>query len=231
MNIIIIDKDESFSNTLSQYFKSCGEFNVLKTFSNYAETASFMDDKRNIYELAVLDLELPNLNIEKFLNELPNGCNVIASTTYKEKLVDFNNFPYFQRIFFKPINFSDFLTYISIQNGIDTYEGVRKFMIQNLAELGFNLNHSGTKYLIDGTILAMKSNVKKLSDIYTLLAYRYSEDPKIIGWSVNNAINRAIKHCDESKLHNFFKIYDKRKLSAKYIISYFINYSPKSRDL
>lgn len=227
MDIIIINKDETFSTNLMQYIKGSGDFNILNTFSKYSDIFNFMDDKRNVFDLAILDLELPELNIDDFLNRLPKGCNVIALTSYKEKIFEFINFPHFQRIFLTPLPLSNLLTYISIQNGIETYEGLKKFMVQSLAELGFNLNHSGTQYLIEGTILALKSNVRKLSEIYTLLAYKHSEDPKIIGWSVNNAINRAIKHCDENTLYNFFKIYDNRKLSAKYIISYFINYAPR----
>ena len=230
MDIIIIDKDDLFSTTLGQYIKGCGDFNILNTFSTYSETHNFMADKRNTYELAILDLELPNLNIDEFLEDLPKGCNVIALTSYKEKLLEYVNFPHFQRIFLKPVPLSNLLAYISIQNGIETYENLKNFMIQSLAELGFNLNHSGTQYLIEGTILALKSNIRKLAEIYTLLAYKHSEDPKIIGWSVNNAINRAIKHCEEGVLYNFFKIYDNRKLSAKYIISYFINYAPKNNS-
>ena len=210
MNIIIIDKESSFTTTLSQYISNCGEFHVLKTFTSFNDVSNFMDNKRNIYELAILDLELPNLNLDKFIVNLPKGCKIIATTSFKEKIIDLINYPYFQKIFLKPIPFSNFLTYISVQNGIETYENVKKFMIQSLSQLGFNLNHAGTSYIIEGTILAMRSNIKKLSDIYTLLGYKCSEDPKIINWSVNNAINKAIKVCDEKNIQNFFKIYDKR---------------------
>jgi len=226
MDIIIVDKNNSFLTTLTQYIRSSGDFNVLKTFSGYSETIAFMHNKSNIYELVILDLELPKLEMSEFLASLPKGCNVIALTSNKESLFELINFPYFQRIFLKPMPLSNLLSYISIQSGIETFENLKKFMVQSLSELGFNLNHSGTQYLIEATILASKNNIRKLSEIYTLLAYKNSEDPKIIGWSINNAINRAIKRCDEKTLYNFFKIYDNRKLSAKYIISFFANYSP-----
>lgn len=228
MDIIIVDKDPAFSITLTQYIRGAGDFNILQTFSTYSDILNFMKDKRNVYELIILDLELPNLDITEFLSSLPKGCNIIALTSNKDSFFELINFPYFQRIFLKPLPFSNLLTYLSIQCGIETFENLKNFMVQSLAELGFNLNHSGTQYIIEGTIIASKNNIKKLSEIYTLLAYKHSEDPKIIGWSINNAINRAIKHCDERTLYGFFKIYDNRKLSAKYIISFFINYTPQN---
>ena len=33
--------------------------------------------------------------------------------------------------------------------------------------------------------------MKKLSDIYTFIAYNHNTEPRIIGWSINNAINKV----------------------------------------
>ncbi len=171
-----------------------------------------------------------NIDINNITTAISKGCNIIALSEIPETVKSYINYPYFQRIFQKPISFSALTNYLSIQNGIETLEDSKKAILEILSDLGFNLNHSGTMYLIEGIAIAIRYKIKKLSEIYTLLAYNHNVDPKIIGWSINNAINKAIKSCNEDKLQNFFKIYDNRKLTAKYIISYFLNYNINKGD-
>ncbi len=224
MNIIMIDKDYNFCDSLSRYFKSCGEINVVKIFNDVNESIHYLEENNIDLELIILDLEISNMAIDKLLDSISVNCNVIALSNKIEQIENYINFPYFQRIFQKPVSFSAILNYICIQNHIELIHNSKKFVLHTLSELGFNLNHTGTIYLAEGTSLAIKNKIRKLSEIYTLLAYHHNTDPKIVGWSINNAINRAAKLQDEKKLQSFFKIYDNRKLTAKYIINYFLNY-------
>lgn len=225
MNIVMIDNDYNFCDNLTKYLKSCGQMNVINVFNNSGEAVNYIEKNNKLLELVMIDLEVPNININSIISSTPKGCNIIALSEIPETVNNYINYPYFQRIFQKPISFSALTNYLSIQNGIETLEDSKKAILGILSDLGFNLNHSGTMYLIEGIAIAMKHKMKKLSEIYTLLAYNHNNDPKIIGWSINNAINKAIKSCNEEKIQNFFKIYDNRKLTAKYIFSYFLNYN------
>lgn len=224
MNTVIVEKDKNLGISLAKYLKSCGAINVVNVFNEITDFINFTRNNVVSLNLIILDLEIPNLNIDKFVSSITNECNIIALTAELNEFEDYINFPYFQRIFQKPVSFSALLNYICIQNHIEIVNNSKKFVLHTLSELGFNLNHSGTNYLAEGASLAVKNKVKKLSEIYTLLAYNHNTDPKIVGWSINNAINSVAKSQDEKKLQSFFKIYDNRKLTAKYIINYFLNY-------
>lgn len=230
MNIVMIDNDYDFCDNFTKYLKSCGEMNVVKVFNNCYDAVNYIEKNNKLLELVMIDLEVPNIDINNITTAISKGCNIIALSEIPETVKSYINYPYFQRIFQKPISFSALTNYLSIQNGIETLEDSKKAILEILSDLGFNLNHSGTMYLIEGIAIAIRYKIKKLSEIYTLLAYNHNVDPKIIGWSINNAINKAIKSCNEDKLQNFFKIYDNRKLTAKYIISYFLNYNINKGD-
>lgn len=225
MNIIMLDTNKDYCVNLGKYLKSNAGLDVIKILDNDKDALSYIQDHKNILDLVMVDLEKFEPNINEYLDILPKGCNLIAFSESLETVNRYVNYPYFQRVFQKPMAFSAILNYISLQNGIETFERMKKQVLNTLSLIGFNINHAGTVYLADGVALSQKNNLKKLSDIYILVAHAHSTDPKLVGWSINNAINKAIKTCPSEKLQDFFKINDKQKLTAKYIINYFLNYS------
>ena len=102
-------------------------------------------------------------------------------------------------------------------------EGTRLIISQILTELGFNSNHSGTNFILEGSLFARKNKISKLSEIYSFLAYNFHTEPRLINWSVNNAINHVMKTGNETKIQTFFKITDNRRITAKFIINYFMS--------
>lgn len=227
MNIVMIDKDNIFCNNLIQYLKSNGELGQVKIFNNGNEATDYIVKNGKILELIMLDLEVPNIDISHIVDNLSKQCNIIAFSEEPNTLKKYINYPYFQRIFEKPIPFSSLLNYLHMQNGIETLENLKKNVLKNLSKIGFALNHSGTSYLAEATAISMRTKIKKLADVYTLIAYNHNCDPKIIGWSINNAINKAVKSSTDKQIQNFFQINDNRKLTAKYIVNYFLSYSNK----
>lgn len=224
MNIVMIDKDISFGIELGKFLRNNSDLNIIKVFNNGDDAISYMEKNDILLELVMLDLEITNINIEKIVDSLPKYCNLIALSETPEILKKYINYPYFQRIFQKPISFSTILNYLNFQNGIESFENTKKAVLKSLSKFGFNLNHAGTGYLTESVVIALRGKIKKLSEIYTLLAYNHDTDPKIVGWSINNAINKAVKSCDKEQMQDFFKITPEQKLTAKYIINYFINY-------
>lgn len=227
MNIIIIDNDNNFCDNLSKYFKSNGELGDIKIFNNSNEATDYIIKNNKTLELILVDLEITNINIPYLVDIISNKCNIIALSENPNTLRKYINYPYFQRIFEKPIAYSTILNYLHLQNGVETLENLKKNVLKNLSKIGFALNHAGTSYLAEATAISMRTKIKKLADIYTLIAYNHNCDPKIIGWSINNAINKAVKSSTENELQDFFKINDNRKLTAKYIVNYFLSYSNK----
>lgn len=224
MNIVIIDIDYNFCNGLAKFFKNSGNFNIAKTFNNIHDALSYIDENKKMLDLIIVDLEFENKDVDTLLSIASKNCNVIAFSENLEIIDKYINYPYFQRVFKKPISFSVILNYISLQNNIETFENYRKNVLKNLSKLGFNINHSGTSYLVESTTLAVKTKMKKLSDIYTLIAYNHDTDPKIVGWSINNAINKTVKISKNNELQTFFNIQKGQKLTAKSIISHFVNF-------
>ena len=221
MNIIMINEDINYCNELKFYLKSHGGFDVIKILDNSTDAINYIKNNKNILDLIMVDLELPNMSIESVLDVMPKNCNLLAVSDEQEKIEKYLNYPYIQRIFQKPISSSNILNYICIQNGIETLENVKKQMIQALSKIGFNISHSGSMYLVEAVALSLRNKIKKLSELYVLIANNHNTDPKLIGWSINNAINKATKTCDENVVLEFFKIDSLKKLTAKFIINFF----------
>lgn len=227
MNIVMIDKDNNFCDNLTKYLRGNGELGPVKVFNNGIEATDYVIKNSKILELIMLDLEVPNVDISFLVDNLSNQCKIIALSEQADTIKKYINYPYFQRIFEKPIAHSTILNYLHLQNGVETLENLKKNVLKNLSEIGFALNHAGTAYLAEATAISMRTKIKKLADVYTLIAYNHNCDPKIVGWSINNAINKAVKSSTENQLQDFFNIHDNRKLTAKYIVNYFLSYSNK----
>lgn len=228
MNIVIIDKDYDFCNSLSKYLSSSGNLESFQLFSNYTEAMYFIKINNKKIDFILFDFNVSDIDINSLVDNTPKNCNLIAFSSEKKIIQEYINFPHFQRIFKKPIPFSALLHFFNFKNKFETLNDFKEFFLQTLAELGFNLNHSGSTYLMEGTIYAIRNKTKKLTDIYNFLAITYDTTSKIIGWSINNAINHAVKKGNEKKIQSFFRIYDNRKLTAKYIINHFVNTNSSS---
>lgn len=225
MNIVMIDKDNIFCDNLTKYLKSNGELGPINVFDNGTEATDYITKNGKLLELIMVDLEISNIDIPYLIDNISKQCNIIGLSDKQEILKKNINYPYYQRIFEKPIACSTILNYLQLHNGVETIENLKKKVLKNLSKTGFALNHAGTSYLAEATAISMKTKIKKLSDIYTLIAYNHNCDPKIIGWSINNAINKVVKNSQDNKLQEFFNINDNSKLTAKYIVNYFLSYS------
>lgn len=223
MNIVIIDKDYEFCNSLSKYLKSSGNLECFHFFHTNEDAINFIKFQSKKIDFILFDFNVSDINIDNLIENTPKNCNLVAFSSEKEIIQEYINFPHFQRIFKKPISFSALLSFLNLKNNNEILNDFKEFFLQTLAELGFNLNHSGSTYLMEGTIYAIRNKTKKLSEIYEFLASNHDTTSKIIGWSVNNAINHAVKKGNEKKIQSFFRIYDNRKLTAKYIINHFVN--------
>lgn len=225
MNIVLIETDYIFSDSLCKYLKSNGEVDLLKTFDNNDDAIVYVEKNAELLDLILVNLDIPTLDIDTLISLSSRNFNIIALTENNELIETYLNYPYFQRIFRKPISFSSILNYISIQNRMETLESSKRLVLQNLSNLGFSLQHAGTTYLVDATTIAIRNKLKKLSEIYTIVAYNHNTDPKLVHWSVNNAINSVVRAGNEQRLQSFFKVQDNSRITAKHIISYFINYT------
>lgn len=225
MDIVLVDKDVDFCNNLSNFFKNTGDINIIEFFNSGSDAINFIEKKKKSYDLIMLDLSTPEVNVPKIIEILPNSCNIIALSDKNKSIKEYINFPYFQRVFQKPISCSAITNYICIQNGIETFDSIRKKVLTVLTSAGFNINHDGTSFLADGVVFSLKNKISKLAEIYTFVAFKHNTSPQIITWSINNAINKTIKMADFTKLSDVLKITQSQRLTAKYIISFFKNYS------
>ncbi len=224
MKIITIDKDRGFFDSLAKYFRGSDEIEMVDNFLNIEEAVSAFSDKSYYIDFIFLDLREQHMDLKLLENAMPISAEIIAFYNTDMEMKNYINAPNFKRVFAKNISYASLLSYLRSQKASPNMRNVKNYISKTLATLGFNLNHSGTNFLVEGTLLAITHRSYKLIEIYRGIANIYHSDEKLVSWSITNAINKALKSGDEKKLQSFFQIHDNRRITAKYIITYFSNY-------
>ena len=225
MNIIMLDKNEIFGKELEEYLRIHGISNTVTVFNTMRNSISYFAKHPYGIDLILFNFEIIDFELQCFMDSIPGGCSVIGIASSKNDINSFINYPHVQRIFINPISTYTIFDYLIKYNSHLIQDNTKIIISQILNELGFSANHSGTTYILEGSMFARKNKISRLSDIYTFVAFNYNTEPRLVGWSVNNAINHAIRTGNEKKIQSFFKITDNQRLTAKFIINYFMNTS------
>ena len=90
--------------------------------------------------------------------------------------------------------------------------------------LHYNLSSIGTSYLIDTILIASKKKKINLeTDIYKIIANKYSKSVNNIKWNIYNATNNMYYECKSEKLKEYFNLYNDTKPKVKMVISTILN--------
>lgn len=223
MNILILDDDFSFSNSLkiellkSKKIENVDSFDTFPDFINSPKASSS-------YDVIFLDVDFMQNNLDSFFNIV--GKTEIIALSKNFKFISKNiNSSVFQRIFKKPILITDLISYLNKHYKL--YVKFSKAILTKssifgkLSELGFNPGHLGTDYLAQSIWLALNDEIKKTKEIYKIVAENNYKTVTSVNWAMYNCIDYAYGKDKEGKINTFFKIYDGRKPTPKFIINYF----------
>lgn len=87
INIIIVDDNSAFLETMEYQLQRHGKFNIIGRFTSGAELLEFPDLIR--CKILLMDIELPGINgiaVARVVNFIYNHIKMIAVTMYKDQV-------------------------------------------------------------------------------------------------------------------------------------------------
>ncbi len=103
----------------------------------------------------------------------------------------------------------------------------RKSIINELRYIGYNIEHIGTKYLVDAILQiylnreAMLDNLQK--DVYPIISKIHNKPIHNIKCDITRATECMYYECDSERLKRYFGFYDDKKPTAKTVIFTVLN--------
>ena len=231
MNVLIVEKENSFCNVITKELlkrKSIERVSAFNTKEELNNCYHLNENDSQIFELGIVDLDFIETDCLDFCKKysIHNLIGLSANTKTINKFINCSNI---LRIFKKPLNINDVLSYLDRQYKMTNNEQNQKGLINRLSDLGFNVSHAGTLFLVESINYAIESHVSKTQDIYSVIANKNDTKESVVKWAIYNCINYAYNGDYDKRLEKFLKIYDGRKPTPKYIIEYFVNFA-NNRD-
>ncbi len=220
MNVLIVEKDSNFGGVLKEEISKSSVVKLVDLFSSL-EFLSKIQNEVTKYDISIINIDLLSNEIEQ-VSKISKS--IVAITSNSKTFNKHVNSSLFQRVFKMPIDISDFIVYLNKQFGL--YKKNPKHVndtniLFKLSELGFNISHSGTRYLVDSIKISISSNIDKTKIIYEELSKKYMVKASVITWAIYNSVDCAYSNDYDGKMERFFRIYDGRKPTPKYIIEFF----------
>ena len=235
MNVLIVEEDLKFANLLSAEFKKSSKIScvsIVKSIDdlylsdNESSNDSIVKENTIMYDLSIINIDLLKDNINNIC--LLNSKDYIGYSSNNKNINKYINSSNFLRVLKMPISIKDFVSYLNNQyklfgelNEIDKDDNY----LNRLSLLGFNVSHCGTHYLAEGINIAKKCKYHSIKELYDELSKKYFITADSIKWSIYNSVNWAYNSDLGKKMEKYFKIYDGRKPTPKYIIDYFVSLS------
>lgn len=214
-NLLIVDNDISYiQNILSSISESITN---LKLYNFYiCETPKIFNELKNhAIDIIVFNINTMKTNLLKFIYQ--NSIefyqkSIIILYENKKELKNIINED-FEKYVFKYIKKSDKLNLINSlrtlnyikENNHD--EIILKIKIEkNLKKIGFNLNHNGTKYLVEAIQYLHLNNIEniKLNNIYHYLSQKHNKSENTIKGNIRKATEYMYKHYNQNAIVDFF---------------------------
>lgn len=221
INTIIIDDNIKYIEYLMNNIIS--KLEDIRVTHIVTQGKDFLDIiKNNDADLVLLDLKMPNINgieiIEKMKNmDLIKFPNIIVISGEIDYIYCVRNEEIISDVIEK--NNSDIIIKDKIENTISNINyfkndnDVKKKIIDELLNLGYNFKYKGTKYLFDVILYIYKSNDFEIlnsleNNVYRIMANKYNK-------SINNIKTNIIKAT--RLLTN--KKYEKENITPKIVIN------------
>ncbi len=196
IKVLMIDDNKELVKALSNYFNIKKDIAINKAFYNGKDAIEYIS-KNNDYDLIILDLILPKkdgLCILKHLKEKGINKPIIISTSfYNDNMIKRLSYYNIEYIYAKPYeyeNLEESIQKIFKRNKEYSNVSLETKISITLKELGIPSNIKGYKYIKEGIVIYLNTNVESImNDIYGTISKKYNT--KISG--VESAIRHAVE--------------------------------------
>lgn len=202
IKVVVVDDNEAVLSSVKKYFNNSELINIVGTFNNGKVALDYLINNSSEYDLAILDILLPQIDGIKILQEMKNN-NINKKTMILSSFKDDYTIRRLQQYgvsyyMLKPID-------LDILNGriLDLFDESEKVKYSNdstievevssmLHNLGIPSHVKGYKYIREGIMLLYSSEDSMhliTKEIYPEIATRYN--------TTSSRVERAIRHAIE----------------------------------
>lgn len=202
IKVVVVDDNEAVLSSVKKYFKNSELINIVGTFNNGKVALDYLINNSSEYDLAILDILLPQIDGIKILQEMKNN-NINKKTMILSSFKDDYTIRRLQSYgvsyyMLKPID-------LDILNGriLDLFDEAEKVKYSNdstievevssmLHNLGIPSHVKGYKYIREGIMLLYSSEDSMhliTKEIYPEIALKFN--------TTSSRVERAIRHAIE----------------------------------
>ena len=202
IKVVVVDDNEAVLSSVKKYFNNIELINIVGTFNNGKVALDYLINNSSEYDLAILDILLPQIDGIKILQEMKNN-NINKKTMILSSFKDDYTIRRLQSYgvsyyMLKPID-------LDILNGriLDLFDEAEKVKYSNdstieievssmLHNLGIPSHVKGYKYIREGIMLLYSSEDSMhliTKEIYPEIALKFN--------TTSSRVERAIRHAIE----------------------------------
>ena len=230
MNILLADDNLMFTKSLANYLGEREEKIRITNISTNGKEVLEQIEKGNI-DVILLDLEMPILNGEEFLEELKKKQlekipKIIIISGYVERFYELSQNPLVSTCISKTESIENIYEKIKEMIADCEEDNIKKKIRDQLGQVTFNVKQCGTQYLEESIYMAYchpeyASNLEK--NIYQNLSKKYKKTKFTIKSDILKAIHYMYLETPEEVMKKFFNITEDKKPSPKWIINTILN--------
>lgn len=237
VNILIADDNLYYAKVLMNIINnSINNVKVVNIATDGKETIEELNNYNNI-DVILLDLKMPvisGLDImrkfdenkrKKFKNSIiviSGEADMIAKIRDEDMVYSCIN---------KSCSMSDIIEkvkeIVNYKEKKKNTKQLRKIIYKELQDIGYNLSHKGTIYLIDAIILVynkkLKDELNLKRDIYPILSKKYNKPVQSIKNNMIKATDYMDSTCTIEKKKKYFSFNDNSKITVKLVIFTILN--------
>ncbi len=219
MNVLVVDKSISFANRLSDFLhesSNCSKVIYYESYSNFS-----LSEKNDKVDLAFVSLDCCSRKEISLISNFSDIIGLSPNYQYTKKHI---NDPLFKRIFQKPFDLVAIIKYLDNYCEAGVIEkNLNVSVLDVLGKVGFTINNNGTIYLAECIVECKKNYFVRLIDVAERVGKMNNTSAKNVIWAIRNSINRTVNVLGEEKLEKYFRLYDGRRITPKFLIDYFAN--------
>lgn len=230
INILLADDNLMFTKSLANYLGEKEEKIRITNISTNGEEVLEQIEKGNI-DVILLDLEMPILKGEEFLEKLRNKKikkipKIIIISGYVERFYHLSQNELVSTCISKTESLENIYEKIKEIIADCEEDNIKKKIREQLEQVTFNAKQCGTQYLVESIYMAYLhpeyiSNLEK--NIYQNLSKKYKKTKFTIKSNILKAIHYMYLETPEEKMKKFFNIAEDKKPSPKWIINTVLN--------
>ena len=211
IKVLMIDDNKELVKALSNYFNIKKDIAINKAFYNGKDAIEYIS-KNNDYDLIILDLILPKkdgLCILKHLKEKGINKPIIISTSfYNDNMIKRLSYYNIEYIYAKPYeyeNLEESIQKIFKRNKEYSNVSLETKISITLKELGIPSNIKGYKYIKEGIVIYLNTNVESImNDIYGTISKKYNTKISRVESAIRHAVEISCIRGDLNLINKLF---------------------------